>query len=200
VQFAKAQAGVHGTVILFDEVETLFNAKGRALKRVLSAMRVMIDLPAAVPGGVPLLGVFSAVPDVLEQLAQYVALEQRLAAKGATFEEGNDFSVQIRLERIGGQEDLLRALGNRLIDLGETAEGYTFDRSVQVSNVENLARVATRRNLEVDARRLFVKTCVSILHLQAQQGESLLSDDELDKRYSGFFTSLKELERSEPEP
>ena len=201
IRFAKEQAGVQGVVILFDEVETLFNATGKALQRVLSAMRVMIDLPAGISGGIPLLGVFSAVPDVLEQLTRYVALEQRLAVRGATFEERNDFAVQIHLDRVGSQEDLLRALGSRLIDVGQTATGHGFDRSVQVPNVENLARVAAQRSLQVDARRLFVKTCVNILHLQASEGERVLSEEELASRYAGFFNSLKELEQTaEAEP
>lgn len=200
LQFAKTQAGVQGTVILFDEVETLFNATGKALQRILSAMRVMIDLPAAVPGGVPLMGVFSAVRDVLEQLPKYGALEGRFAVKGVSFEEGGDFAVQIHLEHVGSQEDLLRALGSRLIDLGQTATGHAFDRSIQVPNVQSLAHVAAQRNLQVDAHRLFVKTCVNILQLQANDGEKFLSEDELAKRYAGFFNSLKEQDQAEPEP
>ena len=104
----------------------------------------MIDPAAAQP--VSFTQVFSAVPDVLEQLSKYVALEQRLAVKGATFER-NDFAIQIHLEQVGAQEDVLRALGSRLIDLGRTATGHLFDHASR-SNVENLARVAARRNLK----------------------------------------------------
>jgi hypothetical protein len=200
LQFAKTQAGVAGTVILFDEVETLFSATGKALQRVLSAMRVMIDLPAGTPGGVPMLGVFSAVPDVLEQLSKYIALEQRLAVKGATFEEGNDYAIQIHLERVGGQEELLRALGARLIDLGQTATGHSFDRSIQNANIGTLARVAAQRSLQVDARRLFVKTCVNILTLQAKDGEAVVGDEEMASRYAGFFNNLRERDQADPEP
>jgi len=82
------EAGVHGVVILLDEAETMFNATGKALLRVLSAMRVMLDMPGGIPGGVPILGVFSAVPDVLEQMTKYPALEQRLSVRGVSFEEG----------------------------------------------------------------------------------------------------------------
>lgn len=200
LQFCRAQANVKGTVILFDEVETLFNATGKALQRVLSAMRVMIDVPAGVSGGVALLGVFSAVPDVLEQLSRYPALEQRLAVKGATFEEGNDFSIQVRLEHLGGQEEFLRELGGRLVELGAVATGRAFNSTIQKQNVETLARVAAQRSLQVDARRLFVKACVNILALQAAQGEKVLSEDEMASRYAGFFDSLRESEDSEQEP
>ena len=57
------EAGVHGTVLLMDEVETLFARRGKALLRILAAMRVFLDAPSGVPDGLPLFGVFSAVPD-----------------------------------------------------------------------------------------------------------------------------------------
>ena len=200
LQFAKTHAGVAGTVILFDEVETLFSATEKALQRVLSAMRVMIDLPAGTAGGVSMLGVFSAVPDVLEQISKYIALEQRLAVKGATFEEGNDYAIQLHLERVGGQEELLRALGARLIDLGQMATGHSYDRSIQEANIETLAHVAAQRSLQVDARRLFVKTCVNILTLQAKDGEAVVGETEMASRYTGFFNNLRELEQADPAP
>jgi BREX system ATP-binding protein BrxC/D len=79
------EAGVHGVVLLFDEVETLFSARGKALLRILSAMRVLVDMPTGIPGGLPMLGVFSAVPDIMGQLSQYPALQQRLAVLGSLF-------------------------------------------------------------------------------------------------------------------
>lgn len=194
------ESGVNGTVVLFDEVETMFTARGKALQRVLSAMRVIMDVPGTVPGGVPLLGIFSAVPDVLEQLPKYKALEQRVAVKGAPFEEGNDYAMMLHLERVERQEELLRSIGRRLIDLGELATGHKYDRPIQEKNVALLADVAADRNLEVDARRLFVKTCVNILNLQTQQGERELSEDELSDRYRGFFDGVRQREESGSEP
>lgn len=200
IRFASDHAGVRGVVILFDEVETLFNATGKALQRVLSAMRVIVDLPGGVPGGIPLLGIFSAVPDVVEQLARYPALEQRFAVRGVSFDEGSDFAVQIPLDRVAHQEDLLRQLGVRLIGLGEIATGHSFDRTVQSRNIERLAHVAAQRNLQIDARRLFVKTCVSILGIQAQDGDREIEERELADRYAGSFSGLRTLEESEQEP
>jgi hypothetical protein len=194
------EAGVNGAVVLFDEVETMFTARGKALQRVLSAMRVILDVPDTVPGGVPLLGLFSAVPDVLEQLPKYKALEQRMAVKGASFEEGNNYATQLHLERLQSQEELLRSIGRRLIELGELATGHRFDRSIQEINVTRLSEVAAERNLEVDARRLYVKSCTNILDLQVQQGEREFSQDELADRYRGFFDGMKNTEQSESEP
>jgi hypothetical protein len=198
-RFSK-EAGLNGVAILFDEVETLFNSNGKALDRILAAMRVMVDLPGGVPGGVPLFGLFAAVYDVLDKLKRYPALEQRLLVKGVSFEEGSDFAPQIHLDKVSGQEELLASIGARLIDLGEVATGHGFDRGLQVGNVERLAQIAAERNLEIDARRLFVKTCVNILDIQTHQGEKDYPPEELSSRYRGSFDMLKEQDHEEYEP
>lgn len=194
------EADTKGVVILFDEVETLFSARGKALQRVLAAMRVMLDQPSGVKGGVPLFGLFAAVPDITDQLSRYPAVEQRLAVVGAPFEEGNDLAPQVHLDKVASQHKLLEALGVKLLDLGEIARTYRFDQDVQRKNINKLAKVASQASLEIDARRLFVKTCVSILDLQIHQGEREFSEDELRDRYRGFFENLRQQEEEEPEP
>ena len=199
IQFSR-EAGVHGVVLLFDEVETLFTARGKALLRVLSAMRVLVDMPTGIPGGMPLFGVFSAVPDILEQLSQYPALQQRLAVLGAPFEEGNDHAPQLRLEKVELQTRLLATIGRKLIDVGGIATGHEFDFELQLKNAQTLSQVAADRNLEVDARRLYVKAWVNILNLQAQEGERLFTDDEISSRYQGFFDELRGSDQEDEEP
>ncbi len=194
------EAGIHGTVVLFDEVETMFNAKGKALQRVLSAMRLIIDAPGTVPGGVPIFGLFGAVPDVLEQLPKYKALDQRLAVKGASFEEGNNFAPQIHLEQVENQEDLLQSIGLKLIELGELATNCSFSRQIQEKNIMCLAEIAAVRNLEIDARRLFVKACTNILEMQIHQGEREIGENELSDRYRGYFESERQREETGSEP
>ena len=189
--------GLNGSVILFDEVETLFNAKGKALLRVLSAMRVLIDLPVGVSGGVPLLAVFSAVPDVIEQLGKYPALQQRLAVVGASFREDNNFAPQIDLSELGSQREFLNSLGSKLIKLGELALGHSFNHNLQSLNIGRLADVATNTDLDVNARRLFVKACVSILNQQLTLGEKEFSESELNERYRGSFNSIRSSETEE---
>lgn len=190
IRFAR-ESGAYGVVLLFDEVETLFTARGRALLRVLSAMRVLVDLPNGVPGGVPMFGIFSAVPDILNELGRYPALQQRLAVVGAGFHEGNDFASQLPLDLLDRQEILLARIGARLIDVGEQALGVQFDHRLQQRNATLLAQVAAERNLEVDARRLYVKTWVTLLTLQSQEGERDFSESELASRYQGHFNDLK---------
>lgn len=194
-------AGVHGLVLLMDEVETLFQMrKGAAARRMLGAMRVILDAPTGVPSGVPLFGVFSATPDVLENFRKYPALEQRLAVQGASFDEGNEYAFQIPLDKAQIQ---LASIGEKLLEVGEIALGeplkpFPFDRQLQQRNARRLEKIASERSLDVDARRLFVKTWVNLLNLQSTEGEREFDDDELMSRYSGTFDSVDEKEEFEP--
>jgi len=190
------EAGFNGVVVLFDEVETLFSAKGKALLRVLSAMRVLIDLPMGVAGGVPMFAAFSAVPDVLEQFPKYPALQQRLAVVGASFTEGHDLAPQLDLGALGSQKDLLNSIGQRLVLLGEKARDFTFDKNLQYDNIKRLATVADERDLDINARRLFEKACVTILDQQVSNGEREYLEAELRERYRGSFDQIK---NSDPE-
>ncbi|MCY4559416.1 MAG: DUF2791 family P-loop domain-containing protein [Chloroflexi bacterium] len=186
------EAGVNGLVLLVDEVETLFQVKrGAAALRILGAMRVILDAPTGVSGGVPLFCVFSATPDVLEEFRRYPALEQRVSVRGAAFQEGNDLAAQLHLDKMASQETLLAGIGNRLVDVGTIAVGKPFDLELQTRNARRLAQVASERSLEIDARRLFVKTWVNLLNIQASEGEREIEDDELMERYSGSFDSLE---------
>ena len=194
------EAGVHGLVLLIDEVETLFTARGKALLRVLAAMRVLLDVPTGVPGGLPFLGVFSAVPDVLDQLSKYPALEQRLAVRGATFQEGNDLAIQLPLEKVESQQTLLVGIGRKLIDVGHLATGHEFDSDLQAANATLLAQIAAERSLDVDARRIYVKTWVNLLNIQSTEGERELGSEELSRRYQGVFDSLRDTDSDEFEP
>lgn len=194
------EVGVHGLVLLMDEVETLFTARGKALLRVLAAMRVLLDTPVGTPGGLPLFGVFSAVPDILDQIQKYPALLQRLVVLGATFRQGNDLAIQLPLDDVERQETLLADIGSKLIKVGSRATEYTFDAKLQTANAKRLAVTASRRNLDVDARRLYVKTWVSLLETQRTGGEREFDPEELSQRYQGAFDAVRQSEKDEAEP
>ena len=195
------EAGVHGLVLLMDEVETLFTAKGKALLRILAAMRVFLDNPAGVPSGVPLFGLFSAVPEVIDEIdKKYGALAGRIAVRGAPFDAGNDLAVQLPLEKVETQETLLKAIGHKLISVGESATGHSFDKELQRRNAQQLAKVAADRDLDVGARRMFVKTWVGLLDEQTRDCEREFRPDELASRYQGTFESLREQEPEGAEP
>ena len=124
---------------------------------------------------------------MLEEFRKYPALEQRLSVRGASFDQGNDFAPQMPLERVQGQETLLTEVGEKLIEVGAIALGSPFDRELQRTNAGRLAQVASDRNLDVDARRLFVKTWVNLLDIQSSAGEREIGEHELMARYSGSF-------------
>ena len=194
------QAPVHGLVLLLDEVETLFQVRGTAARSTLAAMRVFLDVPTGMHGGLPLLGVFSATPDVLEEFRKYPALEQRLAVRGAGFDENNDFAPQIPLDKVQGTNDLLTEIGEKLIYVGRIATGVSFDQALQKRNAQRLAHVASERSLDVDARRLFVKTWVGLLTLQASASEREFGEHELAIRYAGTLDSLERMDSEGYEP
>lgn len=185
VQFVSRHSGAKGVVVLFDEVETLTNQSGKALGRVLAAMRVLVDMPAGVSGALPMLVLFSVVPDALEKLKHYPALEQRFKALGATFHDGNDVAPQIDLSCLGETAGLLEMLGAKLVRLGANATGYVFNEGLQRDNIERLARIAAGSFSGIAAQRLFIKACVGLLEMQRVAGERLFSEDELLSRYAG---------------
>ena len=185
------ESGVHGLILLLDEVETLSQVKGKALLRILAAIRVFLDLPTSVPGGVPLFGVFAATPDVLDEVKKYPALQQRLAVTGASFSEGNDMAIQLPLDKVAPQDELLMEIGQKLIDIGSRATGHRFNVELQVENARRLVHVACERNLDVAARRIFVKSWVNILQLQARSSERIMDRDELFERYQGVFDGFR---------
>ena len=163
-------------------------------------MRVLLDAPAGTPGGLPLFGVFSAVPDILDQLPKYQALHQRLTVLGATFQEDNDLAIQLPLDEVESQETLLAGIGRKLIDVGSLATGHAFDAELQSANAKRLAATASSRNLDVDARRLYVKTWASVLELQRLHGERTLDSEELSQRYQGTFDEVRQFESGDVEP
>ena len=194
-------ASVHGLTLLIDEVETLFQVrKGKATLGLLAAIRSLLDVPGSFDH-VPLFGVFSATPDVLEELRKYPAVEQRLAVHGAGFEEGNDTAIQLSLAEVDrNHKELLEAIGRKLLDIGDVVKGRPYDHAIQETNANRLATIASERNLDVDQRRLFVKTWVALLEYQSSAGERTFSDDELEGRYVGEFRKIESSEDGGFEP
>lgn len=191
-------AGCHGWALLIDEVETLFTAKGKALQAVLGAMRVMVDW-VSLPH--PLFLVFAATPDVLVSFPKYPALLERLSATAVRFHEGFDFDPQISLDSIGsGHESLLRNIGERLVEVAVVTSDGKISREVQLENSRRLAKVASLLSLDINSRRLYVKTWAGLLLWQVGSGERRIADDELRKRYLGDFQSIQADDQAAFEP
>ena len=86
------------------------------------------------------------------------------------------------------------------MEVGSLATGYSFDADIQGGNANRLAAAAASRNLDVDARRLFVKTWVNLLEMQRSAGEQVLGTEELSRRYQGSFDAVRDAESSDYEP
>ena len=112
---------------------------------------------------------------------------------GAPFHEENDLAIQLSLDKIESQEKLLAAIGAKLVVVGALATGHVFDVALQTAN-------ATSRNLEVDARRLYVKTWVNLLEVQRVQGERAWGTEELSRRYQGAFDAVHRSDSGGVEP
>lgn len=184
------KTGAYGLVLLLDEMDVVFNARGRAMDRILNAMRIMLDAPDGRMDRTPVLGVFAAPPDVLLKLRDYPALNQRLRVQAPFFHDGNDNAAQIDLSKIGAEQPLLRGMADRLRRIGQEAHGWKFAEKIQDQNADRLASVTSTRHLEVDARRLFVKTWCGLLEAQAMNGERCYTEDELNDLLSGVHNDI----------
>ncbi len=169
------ELGYKGLVLLFDEGQRMVSMmSARSQKYACENLLSVInhcgdeDLPGA-------LFVYSVTPDFLENVVpRYAALHQRLESP-AVFSERNPFSPRIDLDELDlPGEQLLQAMGQRILEVFEVYKGCSFDRGLQGSNIGALARSCYEQTLSVNQRRVFVKTLVSHLNQQAVEGESAI--------------------------
>ncbi len=165
-----------GLLLLFDEVDRMSSIGGKAEKLATDNLREVIDrCQGELPGA---MFVYAAPPQFLSDVVpRYPALQQRLRAPGR-FSKTNHFSPQISLDKLDLAEDeLMAAIGDKLIPIFERAFGITLDADVQRANAAKLSSAARDVFLDVSHRRLFIKAFVSELARQ-HGGERLLSEEE----------------------
>lgn len=166
-----------GLVLLFDEVDRMASIGGKAEKLATDNLREVIDrCRDELPGA---LFVYAVPPQFINDIVpRYPALQQRVRAPGR-FSHTNHFSPQISLDHLDLDENnLLLAIGEKLIPIYETAFGVELDRQVQYANAAILANVARDVFLDISARRLFVKAFVTELARQHAQGQHVLAEEE----------------------
>jgi len=185
-------AGVNGLVLLFDEMDTMLNVKGKALEKVFVSIRVLTDAPDQ---KMPLFGIFAAVPDIVTLIrnsgAQFLISRYQVIVP---FHEGDDNAPILDLSELGSQNEMLRAIGEKLLQLGLQVHDWKFNLDLQRRNLRNLAELTATRRLEVNARRLFVKTWCSLLEEQARNGESEKSETELTNLIEGAYSGFRKAE------
>lgn len=184
------KSGAHGLTLLLDEMDTILNVRGKALEKILTSMRVMLDAPDSRMDRIPLFGAFAAVPDIIDQLRRYQALASRFQPV-IPFHKGDDNAAQIDLGELGNQNEMLTAIGEKLLQLGLKVHDWKFDLAVQRKNLRRLANVTSGRILEVNARRLFVKAWCSLLEDQARSGQREFQDTDLADLIQGVYAGLR---------
>lgn len=188
-------SGVHGLVLLIDESESMVTAKGKALTRVLNAMRTMIDERSDDFGRMPMLCVFAAIHDIRDQIEKYQALASRLKVVGKAFHDGANSAAEIDLECIGQAEDVFRRIGEKLLRFGGAALTYEFDEELQAANLNLLINVFIDRG-EIDMKRLFVKGWCALLEEQVGD-ERRFTSDEIRDRISGVYQAIRDNDEAE---
>ena len=166
-----------GLLLLFDEVDRMASIGGRAEKLATDNLREVIDRSRdELPGA---MFVYAVPPQFINDVVpRYPALQQRIRAPGR-FSRANHFSPQINLEHLDlAENDLMLAIGEKLIPIYEKAFNTTLDQQVQYANAAILANVARDVFLDISHRRLFVKAFVSELARQHASGERVLAEAE----------------------
>jgi hypothetical protein len=166
-----------GLVLLFDEVDRMASIGGKAEKLATDNLREVIDrCRDDMPGA---MFVYAVPPQFINDIVpRYPALQQRVRAPGR-FSFANHFSPLINLEKLDlGEDDLMLAIGEKLIPIYETAFGVKLDAQMQHANAAILANVARDVFLDVSHRRLFVKAFVTELARQHAGTEHLITEAE----------------------
>lgn len=166
-----------GLILLFDEVDRMSSIGGKAEKLATDNLREVIDRTRDdLPGA---MFVYAVPPQFINDIVpRYPALQQRVRAPGR-FSRANHFSPQIALDHLDLDEnDLLLAIGEKLIPIYEMAFDTTLDRATQQANAAILANVARDVFLDVSHRRLFVKAFITELARQHAGSQHLLTEDE----------------------
>ena len=189
------RAGVNGLALLFDEMDSMLNVRGKALEQILVSMRVLLDAPDQRMDRLPLFGGFAAVPDIQQQMqkAQFLASRFKVVLP---FHQGDDNAPVLDLSELGSQNEMLRAMGEKLLILGIQVHGWKLNLEMQRRNLRNLAEVTAKRRLEVNARRLFVKTWCSLLEEQARNGEAEKTESELSNLIEGAYSGFRQAEET----
>lgn len=166
-----------GLLMLFDEVDRMASIGGKAEKMATDTLREVVDRTRdELPGA---MFVYAVPPQFINDIVpRYPALQQRLRAPGR-FSRTNHFSPLINLDTLDlSEEDLLLAIGEKLVPIYELAFETSFDQRLQFMNAAILANVARDVFLDVSHRRLFVKAFVGELGRQHAAGERALTEAE----------------------
>jgi hypothetical protein len=110
------------------------------------------------------------------------------------FSRANPFSPQISLEHLDiPDEQLLSAIGSRLLPIFEVAYGVKLDPAVQAETISSFSEAARASYLAISHRRLFIKALVTEWFRQKEEGEGPVSADYAAAAIRGQSEALMQL-------
>ena len=178
-----------GLILLFDEVDRMASVGGKAEKLATDTLREVIDRTREdLPGA---MFVYAVPPQFINDVVpKYPALQQRVRAPGR-FSRANHFSPLISLDHLDLDEnDLMLAIGEKLIPIYEAAFDTQLDHAVQRANAVILANVARDVFLDISHRRLFVKSFVVELSRQHYDRQHTITEEEAQAILRGQMDEL----------
>ena len=178
-----------GLILLFDEVDRMSSVGGKAEKLATDTLREVIDRTREdLPGA---MFVYAVPPQFINDIVpKYPALQQRVRAPGR-FSRVNHFSPLISLDHLDlSEDDLMLAIGEKLIPIYEAAFATELDHTVQRANAVILANVARDVFLDVSHRRLFVKSFVVELSRQQYGEQHTITEEEAQAILRGQIDEL----------
>ncbi|MEN6460521.1 MAG: BREX system ATP-binding domain-containing protein [Syntrophomonas sp.] len=179
--------GFNGTVICYDEADIGFQVNKKKMQTILGMLRADIGAVNDLERGSVFI-VYALTPDVVQQMSQYMALQQRITTPpGQGFFDGNDYAALIDLSLTPDRFEELRAIGIRLIDLLYQEQGSSISPSKDevCKQVENIARDVCEEDITSSSRREMVKRTSALLlsivnnGLSAAQSEAAAIEDEV---------------------
>lgn len=184
--------GYSGLVLLFDEGDRMLSVGGRSEKVATDNLREVIDrCREELPGAMFLYAVPPAF--IYDIVPKYPALQQRIQAPNY-FSRANPFSPQINLDQLDVPDDeLLTAIGSRLLAIFEIAYGIRLDPALQADNISAFAQAALDSYLAISHRRLFIKALVTEWYRQKEEGEQAVAPDYAAAAIRGQSESLMAL-------
>jgi hypothetical protein len=179
----------NGLILLFDEVDRMASVGGKAEKLATDTLREVIDRTREdLPGA---MFVYAVPPQFINDIVpKYPALQQRVRAPGR-FSHINHFSPLISLDHLDlDEDDLMLAIGEKLIPIYESAFDIELEHTVQRANAVILANVARDVFLDVSHRRLFVKSFVVELSRQHYGEQHTITEEEAQAILRGQIDEL----------
>jgi hypothetical protein len=178
-----------GLILLFDEVDRMASVGGKAEKLATDTLREVIDRTREdLPGA---MFIYAVPPQFINDIVpKYPALQQRVRTPGH-FSRVNHFSPIISLDHLDlNEDDLMLAIGEKLIPIYEIAFETQLDHAIQRANAVILANVARDIFLDISHRRLFVKSFVVELSRQHYGQEHTITEAEAQTILRGQMDEL----------